>query len=551
VRGEDLFIGSGVAAKPGGNIEMPLLHQFPTTLRSAAFAAAISLSCVGSSAFAVDLRIGTQLKLMTLDPHFADLNENNSLLSHIYERLVNQDKQLHPQPGLALSWKRLSKTEWEFTLREGVRFHDGSSFTAQDVIYSIERVRSFLKPPSGGFQSYTQAIKSVTAPNPTTIVIETSSDVPTLPLSLSSLFIMPHKKEGFATTEELNSATLPIGTGPYKFQSWQSGEALSLSRNDAYWGGTPAWSDVAFRVIESPAARVAALTTGDLDVADYIPARDVEGLKGRGIEVESTSAARSNFLQFDLGSETPPDVTDKSGQPIQNPFRDKRVRQALTMATDRAFIAEKILLGYGNAASQLFPTGLAGTSANLKVTPPDYEGAKALLAEAGYPDGFKVVLAGPSGRYPGDGESLQAIAQNWARIGVSAQPVVAPFSVFATQRAKGAYPVWYGGCSGEAVTFCLGALLGTPDPTAGTGSLNYGKYKNTAFDEMLGTAVRLEDGPERNAALALATEFVMADYPMLPLYHFHLIVGHGQNVGSYAVHPRGWTTAMQAVPSQD
>jgi peptide/nickel transport system substrate-binding protein len=308
---------------------------------------------------------------------------------------------------------------------------------------------------------------------------------------------------------------------------------------------------VAFRVIESPAASVAALTTGDIDVADYIPARDVEGLEKRGLAVESTSAARSNFLQFDIGGENPPDVTDKSGNPIQNPFRDKRVRQALTMATDRAFIANKILLGYGTAASQLFPTGLAGTSENLTVAPPDYDAAKALLAEAGFPDGFKVVLAGPAGRYPGDGESLQAIAQNWARIGVSAQPVVAPFSVFATQRSKGAYPVWYGGCSGEAVTFCLGALLGSPDAEAGTGSLNYGKYQNPAFDEMLAKAVTMEVGPERNAALALATEFVMADYPMLPLYHFHLIVGYGQKVGSYAVHPRGWTTAMQATPSEE
>lgn len=530
---------------------MPLLRQLRTTILAASLATAVSAGFLETAAFAEELRIGTQLKLMTLDPHYADLNENNSLLAHIYERLVNQDEQLNPQPGLAVSWKRLSETQWEFKLRDGVRFHDGSPFTAQDVVYSIQRIREFLKPPSGGFQSYTQAIKSVTAPDPLTVVIETSSDVPTLPLSLTSIFIMKHKDAGFSTTDELNSGTRAIGTGPYKFQSWQSGEVLSLTRNDEYWGGVPAWSDVAFRVIESPAARVAALTTGDVDVADYIPARDVEGLEQRGLQVESTSAARSNFLQFDIGREKPPGVTDKSGNPIQNPFRDKRVRQALTMATDRALLADKILLGYGTAAAQLFPTGLAGTSANLKVAPPDYDVAKALLAEAGFPDGFKVVLAGPAGRYPGDGESLQAIAQNWARIGVSVQPVVASFSVFATQRSNGDYPVWYGGCSGEAVTFCLKAVLASPNTERGTGSLNYGKYQNQAFDEMLEKAMSMEDGPDRNTALASATEFVMADYPMLPLYHFHLIVGHGKKVGSYAVHPRGWTTAMQAVPVQE
>ena len=185
------------------------------------------------------------------------------------------------------------------------------------------------------------------------------------------------------------------------------------------------------------------------------------------------------------------------------------------------------------------------------MAPPDYDRAKALLAEAGFPDGFNVVLAGPAGRYPGDSESLQAIAQNWARIGVNAQPVVAPFSVFATNRSNGDYPVWYGGCSGEAVTLCLDAVLASPDPKRGTGSLNYGKYRNQDFDQMLVKAKAIEEGPERNAALARATEFVMADYPVLPLYHFHLIVGHGQKVGAYAVHPRGWTTAMQATRAED
>jgi peptide/nickel transport system substrate-binding protein len=530
---------------------MPILHQFRSTMFAAVLSTTVSTAVFASVAMAEDLRIGTQFKLMTLDPHYADLGENNALLSHVYERLVTQDAQMNPEPQLATSWKRLSATQWEFKLRDGVKFHDGSPFTAQDVIYSIERIRDFLKPPSGGYQSYTQAIQSVSAPDPLTVIIETSSDIPTLPLLFTPIFIMPHKADSFATTEELNTGAQPIGTGPYKFESWQSGEVLKLVRNEAYWGGTPAWSNVTFRVIESPAARVAALATGDIDVADYIPARDVDGLEQRGAKVESTSAARSNFLQFDIGGEKPPGLTDKSGGEIENPFKDRRVRQALTMATDRAFIADKILLGYGTAAAQLFPAGLAGTSTNLKVTPPDYEKAKALLTDAGYPDGFKVTLAGPAGRYPGDSESLQSIAQNWAKIGVDARPVVAPFSVFATQRANGEYPVWYGGCSGEAVTFCLGALLGSADNEAGTGSLNYGKYRNTAFDEMLADAMAMEDGPDRNAAIAKATEFVMADYPMLPLYHFHLIVGHGQKVREYAVHPRGWTTAMQALPSQE
>lgn len=530
-----------------GNDVMVFIQQLRPPILALAIATVTSAALIGTTAaMAEELRIGTQLKLMTLDPHYADLNENNALLAHIYERLVRQDEQLNPQPALAVSWKRLSPTRWEFKLRDGVRFHDGSAFSAKDVIYSIERVRDFLRPPSGGFQAYTKPIKSVTAPDPMTVVVETNGDAPTLPLQMTALFILPHKANGFATTEDLNSGMQPNGTGPYRFKGWQSGERLTLSSNQDYWGGAPAWSDVTVRVIESPAARVAALSTGDVDVADFIPARDVEGLKQRNIKIDSASASRSNFLQFDIASDQPPSVTDKGGKPINNPFRDKRVRQALTIATDRSFITERILSGYGTAAAQLFPPDLAGTSDKLKVTPPDYAGAKALLAEAGYPDGFNVVLAGPGGRYPGDAESLQSIAQNWARIGVTVQPVVSPFSVFLTKRSNGEYPVWYGGCSGEAVTLCLDGVLASPDTAQGTGSLNYGRYENKAFDEMLAKAKTMEEGAGRGEALARATEFVMADYPIIPLYHYHLVVGHGSKVGSYTVHPRGWTTAMQA-----
>ncbi|MBD9649997.1 ABC transporter substrate-binding protein [Ensifer sp. ENS09] len=492
-----------------------------------------------------ELRIATSYKLMTLDPHYANLNENTSLLSHIYERLVYQDEGLELKPGLASSWRALSSTHWEFKLRDGVRFHDGAVFDADDVVYSIERIRDFLKPPSGGFRSSVSGIKAVSAPDPLTVVIETNVAAPTLPLTFSSIFIMNKPADGFETTEALNSGAAPNGTGPYKFASWSSGENLRLVRNDAYWGGKPAWLKVTFRVIESPAARVAGLSTGEVDVADAIPARDVDGLKQRGAWIASVGAARINFLQFDVARDTLPGVTDKAGAPIANPFKNPQVRRALALATDRGILADKILAGYGTAASQVFPTGLPGTSAKLLPEAPDYAQAKALLAKAGYPDGFNLVLAGPAGRYPGDAESLQAIAQSWARIGIAAQPATAPFSVFNTKRAAGDYAVWYGGTSGEAVDIILRALLASPSKERGTGALNFGKYQNAAFDEMLDKAESIAVGPERNAALASATELVMADQPIIPLYHFHHIVGYGPRIGSYVMHPRGWTTAMQ------
>ncbi|WP_043617716.1 ABC transporter substrate-binding protein [Ensifer sp. ZNC0028] len=527
---------------------MKLGRPFRPRLMSAflvSVALGASLSVPAGAQEAGELRIATSYKLMTLDPHYANLNENTSLLSHIYERLVYQDEGLELKPGLAISWRALSSTQWEFKLRDGVRFHDGSVFDAQDVVYSIERIRDFLKPPSGGFRSSVSGIKAVSAPDPLTVVIETSGTAPTLPLTFSSIFMMNKPAKGFETTEALNSGAAPNGTGPYRFDSWSSGESLRLTRNDGYWGGKPTWLTVGFRVIENPAARVAALSTGEVDVADAIPARDVDGLKQRGAWIASIGAARINFVQFDVARDTLPGVTDKSGEPIANPFKNPQVRRALALATDRGILAGKILAGYGAAASQVFPIGLPGTSAKLLPEAPDYAQAKALLAKAGYPDGFNLVLAGPAGRYPGDAESLQAIAQSWARIGINAQPSTAPFSVFNTKRAAGDYAVWYGGTSGEAVDIILRALLASPNKERGTGALNFGKYQNVAFDEMLARAERIAVGPERNAALASATELVMADQPIIPLYHFHHIVGYGPRIGSYVMHPRGWTTAMQ------
>ena len=503
------------------------------------------------SAQAQELRIATSYKLMTLDPHYANLNENTSLLSHIYERLVYQDERLDLKPGLAVSWRATSDTQWEFKLRENVRFHDGSPFTADDVVYTIERIRDFLNSPSGGFRSYVTGVKAASARDPLTVVVDTNGNVPNLPLSFSSIFVMHRPGQGFQTTEELNAGRPPVGTGPYKFESWSSGEMLKLTRNDDYWGEKPAWSAVTFRIIENPAARVAALATGEVDIADAIPARDVASLKQRGARIASVGAARVNFLQFDVGRETLPGVTSKSGEQIPNPFKSPSVRRALAMATDRGILVDKILAGYGTAAAQVFPGGLPGTSANLKPEAPNYDEAKDLLAKAGFPNGFNVVLAGPAGRYPGDSESLQAIAQSWARIGVAVQPAAFPFSVFNTKRASGDYGVWYGGTSGEAVDIILHALLASPNPERGTGALNFGHYRNEAFDEMLAKAESIPDGPARNRALADTTDFVMAEQPIIPLYHFHHIVGYGPRVASYVMHPRGWTTAMQTLPATE
>lgn len=185
---------------------------------------------------------------------------------------------------------------------------------------------------------------------------------------------------------------------------------------------------------------MAALSTGEVDVADAIPARDVASVKQRNAKVASVEAARVNFVQFDVAREVLLGVTPKSGEQIPNPFKNPLVRPALALAVDRGILIDKILAGYGTAAAEVFPTGLPGTSAKLQPQEPNFDEAKALLTKAGFPDGFNLILAGPAGRYPGDAESLQAVAQSWAGIGVIAQPAAAPFSVFNTKRRPATIP---------------------------------------------------------------------------------------------------------------
>lgn len=171
----------------------------PGTVATAILAIALLAqpSTLASAQTQSDLRIATSYKLMTLDPHYANLNENTSLLSNIYERLVYQDEKLASKPSLAVSWSMISGNRWEFKLRDGVRFHDGSPFTAEDVVYSIERIRNFLQSPSGGYRSYVKDIKSVVASDPLTVTLETDGPVPNLPLLMSSVFIMHKPGRGF------------------------------------------------------------------------------------------------------------------------------------------------------------------------------------------------------------------------------------------------------------------------------------------------------------------------------------------------------------------
>src|SRR5690606_18598055 len=215
------------------------------------------------TAYADDLVIGVSSEPSALDPHYHNLGPNNATKQHLFDALIEQDAKQRLQPGLAESWEALDDTTWRFDLREGVKFHDGTDFDAEDVIYSIERVPNVPNSPSS-FSIYTTSIESMEAQDPHTLIIRTPGPRPLLPVELSNIAILSKETaEGsnggdWPKTEDFNNGKLAVGTGPYRFEEFVKGDRLVLTKNADYWGGEPEWDKVTFKPISSDGLRVAA-----------------------------------------------------------------------------------------------------------------------------------------------------------------------------------------------------------------------------------------------------------------------------------------------------
>ena len=249
------------------------------TLRRAVFAGlAVALPLAAPATFAQDLKIAMAADVTSADPHFFNLFPNNNIGEHIFDKLVQMDADSRMIPGLATSWKALDDKTWEFKLRKGVKFHDGSELTAEDVAFSIDRVAQIPNSP-GPFVAYTKAIIAKEIPDPYTIRFKTAAPHPLMPNDLSTIYIVSKKVATGATTEDFNSGKVTIGSGRYKFIRYVNGDRIELTRNDNYWGDKPAYEKVTFRIIKNEAARVAALLSGDVDAIEQPPTADLARLK--------------------------------------------------------------------------------------------------------------------------------------------------------------------------------------------------------------------------------------------------------------------------------
>ncbi len=466
------------------------------------------------------LRIGVQAPFV-VDPQLLFFGPNMAAARQIFDSFVGRDAEARWTPSLAESWRQLEPLTWEFTLRRGVTFQDGSPFTAADVVATFARVPAIPNNPSP-YTPNLRTIAKVDIVDPFTIRIHTDRPNPTLPGQLTNIFVLPAHLA--SQPAEGASSLVAVGTGPYKLASFRYGEGMTLDRNETYWGKKPAYGHVEIRVITNDAAREAALLAGDIDLMENVPPDDVARLKADpAVSVFSRPADRVVFLLPNTAAATLPLLQAKDGKPLPaNPLRDLRVRQAISEAINRTALVDRVLSGQAVATFQFVPQGFAGWTPTLTVPKADPAGARKLLAEAGFPDGFRMTLACTGDRYVYDGRICQTIAQMLTRAGIATEVEVEPGSMFMarTRIGKNEMPMILYAISLSSlrdVAYILGLVAHTPDEAGGFGDGNRGGFSDPALDRMIEAAIIRSD-PGRDAALQEAQRETVARLGMIPLY---------------------------------
>jgi peptide/nickel transport system substrate-binding protein len=423
-------------------------------------------------------------------------------------------------PLLATSWHPVGEQGWAFELRPNATFSDGTALTPDDIAFTFQRAGNVPNSPTG-FGSYLLSVASVETTGPHSILVHTKGPSPLLPQLLSSIQIVSRRVGEGATTADYNTMKATVGTGAFRPVAWEHGGSLTLVRNEHYWGPPPDWATVHIRYIPNPGSRLGALLAGDVDLIDQVSATDVAMVSANTAfrVTHSVSYAIVGFLP-DVTERAPPFITLNDGTtPSVNPLADLRVRQAINMAIDRKGIAERLMAGQAMAATQIMLPGQYGYDPSLPAPKYDPTGAKALLAAAGYQDGFHMAIHCQLRFYNADG-FCQAVAQMLTRIGIRTEPVTMPHSMYVTHSIKHEYS--FGTAfslvdMGDPSTPLISnsATYGGAD---GWGSSNRGRYSNPKLDLLLNRAQVQIDPAVREDLLRQATRVVITDEAFIPVF---------------------------------
>ncbi|KPF49362.1 ABC transporter substrate-binding protein [beta proteobacterium AAP121] len=464
-------------------------------------------------ATAQTLRWASQGDAMTMDPHSQNETLTNSMNGQVYETLVTRDRQLNLVPGLATAWQQISPTTWRFTLRSGVKFHDGAPFSAEDVVFSIQRAQL----PTSNVAVYANALGAPKALDALTVEFRTPRVNPVFLQQLGTIFIMNKawcekhrvaKPLDFKNREESHASFNANGTGPFMLDKRQPGTRTTYKRFAGWWGEregrrTGNVQEIVFNSIANDATRLAALVSGEIDfVIDPAP-RDVPRLRRTaGVKVVEGPENRALFIGMDQSR----DELLYSSVKGKNPFKDIRVRQALYHAIDIETLRTKLMNGLAVPTGSPLPSPLGhyNDPEFEKRLPFDLARARALMAEAGYADGFEVTIDCPNNRYVNDEEICISLSSMWAQIKVKLRVNAQPRALWFPKMERGdtsLYILGWGGSVTDAET-TITPVMRAPGPQ-GQGYYNWGRVKNEKF-EQLAAASSIEPDPKKREGLIKA-----------------------------------------------
>ena len=472
------------------------------------------------------LRYATQDEPQTLDPHSASLAVTTRLLSNVYEGLVGRDKNFKLVPWLAISWSQTDALTWRFKLRPNVKFHDGAPFTADDVVFSMERALSANSQMKSTVQGVAKAKKiddltvdlTMREPNPVLLNHLFGFRIMNKAWSVKNNSVNP---QNYKDKEDTFSSRNANGTGPFMLKERQTDVRTVLIANPNWWNKTSPEkgnvTEVVLLPIKSNATRAAALLSGEVDFVNDPPPQDIARLKSvADIKILEGLEARVQFLMFD----TQRDELLYSNVKGKNPFKDVRVRQAIAHAIDIQAIKSKVMRNLSNPIGSIITSTDQGYAKDAdKRLPLDRDKAKKLLVEAGYANGFAVTL--DCGNNQPAADICQAISPMLAQIGIKVTPNIVPTSNYFSKLQKfdtSFYLLSWGTPTSDALS-TLQYLLRTNDGAGtGNGDGNYGRYSNPKFDRLV-DAFRVEpDRQKRDAMIREALLILSTDLPVLPLH---------------------------------
>ena len=490
-----------------------------------------------AGAQAQTLRVATAFDPQTMDPQAIALLYHSRVVFQLYESLVSRDEQYRLEPALALSWQMTGPTSWRFRLRPGVRFHDGSAFTADDAVFSIERA---MAPPSQrAFQL--QGVQAVRKIDPLTIELQLAQPDAVLPEKLQFIAMMSKawcgkngldKAQDFNAKQETYAVRHANGTGPFKLQRYEPDVQTELVRHDAWWG----WGDrhsgnlkaARFITIKSDATRLAALASGEVDMVLDPPFQDIERLKlDPRISLLHIADLGQQYFTFDQWH----DELEGSDVKGRNPFKDLRVRQAVYQALNIDLILKQVLRGQGVPTGAFLSTRVDGSPPELdRRLPFDPARSKALLAAAGYANGFSVTLDCVNIAWR---EAVcQAAAAMLTQVGIRTTLRSSATNQFFPKLSQASASfIEFGWTPSTDAWSSLNALFHSFDKSGG-GIFNAGRYSNPKLDTLI-DAIRIEpDLTRRRAMVAAVLRMIGDDLPYVPLYRRTLTWAMAKNVSA-------------------